>query len=218
MHLWYASDNTTFKQIGWRYGDDEWSKQQDWKNLNGHAGVGCYSWGEGTVTYVMFVDLLNTVNFYWKDTDTNTTSTESHPINVWTNCKSNPSCSESKIYCMTPTNNSPTASISIPNVNPSTSLGYTNYFYTQMADTNAIMGYNISWNAENTSIVDKDTFTVGGDPGLPGTHLSVTALPNQSGGDDINVFYQTVGDDVTEYTRDLEVGQWSEVNIDIPDS
>lgn len=110
------------------------------------------------------------------------------------------------------------ASISIPNVNPSTSLGYTNYFYAQMADTNKINGYNISWDAENTSFVDQDMFTVGGAAGLPGTHLSVTALPNQSGGDDINVFYQTVGDDVTEYTRDLEVGQWSEVNIDIPTS
>lgn len=84
--------------------------------------------------------------------------------------------------------------------------------------SNEIMGYNISWNAENTSIVKKDAFTIGGDAGLPGTHLSVTALPNQSGGDDINVFYQTVGDDVTEYTRDLEVGQWSKVNILIPDT
>lgn len=88
MHLWYASDKTTFKQLGWRYGDDEWDHQQDWENLNGHAGVGCYSWGEGTVTYVMFVDLDNTVNFYWKDTDTNASSTDSHPINEWTNCKS----------------------------------------------------------------------------------------------------------------------------------
>lgn len=109
------------------------------------------------------------------------------------------------------------ASISIPNVNPSTSLGYTNYFYAQMADS-MINGYNISWAAENTSFVDEDMFTVNGEPGLPGTHLSVTALPNQSGGDDINVFYQTAGNDVTEYTRDLEGGQWSEVNIAIPDS
>jgi hypothetical protein len=101
-------------------------------------------------------------------------------------------------------------------VNPATSLGYTNYFYAQMAN-NEINGYNISWDAENTSFIDKDMFTVGGDPGLSGTHLSVTALPNQSGGDDINVFYQTVGDDVTEYTRDLKVGQWSGVNIRIPD-
>lgn len=102
-------------------------------------------------------------------------------------------------------------------MNPSTSLGYTNYFYAQMADTDKINGYNISWDAENTSFVDKDMFTVGGDAGLPGTHLSVTALPNQSGGDDINVFYQTTGNDVREYTRDLKVGQWAEVNIPIPD-
>lgn len=88
MHLWYASDNTTFKQLGWRYGDEEWSPQQDWENLNGHAGVGCYSWGGGSVTYVMFVDLENTVNFYWKDTNTNMTATKQHPINEWTNCES----------------------------------------------------------------------------------------------------------------------------------
>lgn len=90
MHMWYASDNTTFKQLGWRYGDEKWEFQQDWKDLNGHAGVGCYSWGEGTVTYVMFVDQKNTVNFYWKDTDTNSTRTpptDEHPINKWTNCK-----------------------------------------------------------------------------------------------------------------------------------
>jgi hypothetical protein len=213
MHLWYASTNTTFKQYGWRYGDDDWTYQQDWNNLNGHAGVGCYSWGEGTVTYAMFVDLKNTVNFYWKDTNTNVTGTDDHPINEWTNCKQT---SLAMMYSSNANSHSLTASISIPNVNPATSLGYTNYFYAQM-DNNEINGYNISWDAENTSFVDQDMFTVGGDPGLPGTHLSVTALPNQSGGDDINVFYQTVGDDVTEYTRDLKVGQWSGVNIRIPD-
>ena len=214
MHLWYASDNTTFKQYGWRYGDEEWDYQEEWKNLNGHAGVGCYSWGEGTVTYAMFVDLKNTVNFYWKDTNSNMTATDDHPINEWTNCKLTFILTHTTPATLT--HNPFTASISIPNVNPATSLGYTNYFYAQMA-SNEIMGYNISWNAENTSIVSRDTFTIGGDPGLPGTHLSVTALPNQSGGDDINVFYQTVGDDVTEYTRNLEVGQWSKVNILIPD-
>ena len=87
MHLWYASDNATFQQLGWRAGETEWSWQQSWLNFNGHAGVGCYSWGPGSVTYVMFVDLENTVNFYWKDTNTNTTGNTSHPINQWTNCK-----------------------------------------------------------------------------------------------------------------------------------
>jgi len=35
----------------------------------------------------MFVDLKNTVNFYWKDTNSNMTATDDHPINEWTNCK-----------------------------------------------------------------------------------------------------------------------------------
>ena len=97
---------------------------------------------------------------------------------------------------------------------PSSSLGYTNYFYAQKADGLCINGYNITWAAENTTI--NEPFTVEGDPGLPGTHTSVTALPNTSGGNDILVFYQTDGGDITEYTRDLVAGQWSSVSIAIP--
>ncbi|KAK3064593.1 hypothetical protein LTR53_018440, partial [Teratosphaeriaceae sp. CCFEE 6253] len=180
MHLWYASDDTTFQQLGWRDGDSAWEFQQSWTNLNGHAGVGCYSWGPGTVTYVMFVDLKNTVNFYWKDTNTTLSGSSKHPINQWMN-----------------------TSIAINNVNPSTSLGYTNAFYAQMADDNTMNGYNVSWAAENTTIITADTFTVEGEPGLPGTHLSVTALPNTSGGNDLLVFFQVNGSDISEFTRDL---------------
>ena len=50
MHMWYASDNTTFQQLGWRAGDEAWAHQGSFLNMNGHAGVGCYSWGPGTVT------------------------------------------------------------------------------------------------------------------------------------------------------------------------
>jgi hypothetical protein len=56
--------------------------------MNGHCGVGCYSWGPtGTVTYAMFVNQENTVEIYWKDTNTNLTSTDTHPINEWVKCK-----------------------------------------------------------------------------------------------------------------------------------
>ena len=43
MHIWYASDNQTFQQYGWRDGDDSWTWQHTWEGKNGHAGVGCYS-------------------------------------------------------------------------------------------------------------------------------------------------------------------------------
>jgi hypothetical protein len=34
--------------------------------MNAQAGVGCYSWGPGTVTYVFMVDLDDSLNIYWK--------------------------------------------------------------------------------------------------------------------------------------------------------
>ena len=81
--LWYASDNTSFQQLGWRYGDATWTHEDNFSDMNGHAGVGCYTWGTGTVMYSMFVNTKNTVEFYWKDTNTTTESTETHPINKW---------------------------------------------------------------------------------------------------------------------------------------
>lgn len=110
------------------------------------------------------------------------------------------------------------ASISIPGVDPSSSLGYTNYFYAQMADNNMLNGYNITWASENTTINTGDDFTVQGDPGLPGTHLSVSALPNSSGGNSLTVFYQQIGNDVTEYVRDFDGGQWTSAQLPIPNT
>ncbi|KAI5362178.1 hypothetical protein Slin14017_G074150 [Septoria linicola] len=190
MHMWYASDANTFEQLGWRDGDDAWEHQLTWNDKDGHAGVGCYSWGPGTVTYVMFVNSDSTVEFWWRDTNTNLTNTTSHPINVWTN-----------------------TSIAINNIHPATSLGYTNYFYAQDEASLLFKGYNISWAAENTTILREDTFTVQGEPGLPGSHLSVSAIPNVSGGSDVVVFYQTNGSDISEYTRDLVAGPWAAVGI-----
>ena len=96
-------------------------------------------------------------------------------------------------------------------------MGYTNFLYTQNADL-SVSGYNVSFNAEKTMIPSDETFTINGAKGLPGTHLSVTAIPNQSGGSSLLVFYQTNGSDITEYVRDLEQGQWTSSGIPIPSS
>ncbi|CAD0086875.1 unnamed protein product [Aureobasidium vineae] len=191
MHLWYASDASTFQQLGWRNGDSNWTYQQEWSDKNGHAGLGCYSWGPGTTTYVMMVNKDNVAEIWWKDTNTNTSSSANHPINQWTN-----------------------SSVAINNVHPSSSLGYTNAFYTQGTD-DWITGHNISWASENTTI--QSSFPVN-NPGIPGTHMSVTTLPDQSGGDSLCVFYQTTGSDVTFATRDLVQGAWTAATLKVPDS
>ena len=58
--------DTSFQQYGWLHGEDDWTRQEHWPNMNGRGGVGCYSWGPGTVSYVFMLDLNDNLNIYWK--------------------------------------------------------------------------------------------------------------------------------------------------------
>lgn len=84
-----------------------------------------------------------------------------------------------------------------------------------------IHGHDIKWQAENTTSVKDNSFTVGNArgpvAGIPGTHMSVTAVGDQSGGTSLYVFYQTRGDDLSVFIRDIKGGQWSQGELPIPD-
>lgn len=166
--------------------------------MNTHAGVGCYSWQPGTTTYAMMVDTHDTATIWWRDTNSTRKPTSEHPIDTWENA----------------------TGYAIPGVYPSSSLGFTEYFYTQMAD-GTIVGHDIKWGAESTEGVQANMFTVGSArgaiPGLKGTHMSVTAVKDQSGGTSLYVFYQTRGDDLSVFTRDRDGGQWTQGELPIPD-
>jgi hypothetical protein len=198
MHLWYPTNESTFSQWGWYEGQEQWVEQHTWPNMNTHAGVGCYSWGPNSTTYAMMVNKDDTAEVWWKDTNTNITATQQHPINEWVN----------------------TTDCAINGVYPSSSLGYTDYFYVQYMD-GSVKGHYINWASEHTKVVDENSFTVGGAQGpvkgLKGGHMSVTAVEDQSGGTSLYVFYQTRGDDLSVFTRDYKGGQWTQGELPIPD-
>ena len=106
--------------------------------------------------------------------------------------------------------------INIP-VFENSSMGYTNYLYVQNPDL-TISGFNVSFAAENTTIPTGSggKFVINGPKGLPNTHMSVTALPDSSGGSSLLAFYQTNGTDITEFVRDLDAGQWTSSSVPIP--
>jgi hypothetical protein len=113
------------------------------------------------------------------------------------------------------------ASVSVAGVHPSSSLGYTNYLVLQYGDE-TIRGYNISWAAENTSIAlakdggpGLDEWTIPGVVGLPGTHMSVTALADESGGSHLTVFFQVNGTDVTQFVRDDTGGAFTSSEVPV---
>ena len=192
INLWYGADPTTLQSVGWTFGTTTWSKKESLSNFNAHAGIGCYSWGPGTVTYLMASDLSDTVNIWWKDLNKTAAGNSSHPVGVWTN-----------------------SSVAIPDSFQNTSLGYTDFLYAQDSARN-VVGFNVSWNAENTFFVPNDNFEIGDDLGIAGTHMTVTAVPVESGGQTLLVFNQVDGDTITEYTRDLYGGQWTSATLPIP--
>jgi hypothetical protein len=65
--IWFASNSTTFQEYIWYGTEDTWTWQREWTGYNGAAGVGCYSWGGGTTTYVTLVTLSNNVELWYKD-------------------------------------------------------------------------------------------------------------------------------------------------------
>ncbi len=204
MDIWFATDDSTFIQYAWYVGKTTWVQIQKWPGFNGHAGVGCYSWGAGTTTYAMLANKQNNLEMWWKDTNINLTSTETHPINSWVNG----------------------TEAAIDNVYPTSPFGYTTYFYSQMADR-TIKGYNVTFQAENTTYSNSQSFAISNNAGpvqaLGGTHMSVTAYAqlDDSGKtvwDSLYVFFQQTGNDIAVWTRPLAGGEWTGASLSLPDT
>lgn len=155
------------------------------------------------------VDNTDTLNIYWKDIDTNKTSTPSHPINVYTKAPN----------------------INIPNIHPSSSLGYTDFMIYQTADS-IVHGVNITWAAENTVIAPAKQATSSSvessnsnsldqwalqaqDTGLGGTHMAITGSQPISGGRQELLFYQAEGDDLRVGKRDAAGGDFAFLNVNL---
>jgi hypothetical protein len=111
--------------------------------------------------------------------------------------------------------------VAISGVHPSSSLGYTNYLALQYGDE-SIRGYNISWAAENTTMAPAkgggpgyDEWTIPDAVGIPGTHLSLTALADLSGGAHLAIFFQQNGTDIIQYSRDDAGGAFTSSEVPV---
>ena len=99
-------------------------------------------------------------------------------------------------------------------------MGYTDFIFAQNPDL-SIGGWNISYSAENTSVLASYNFSISSDGdsnGLPGTHLTNTAVPDVSGGATLYAFYQTNGSNIEQAQRDLSEGPWITESVPIPAS
>ena len=84
IHLWFASDSTTFQQYDWTNGTQDWVFNQQWPSLSGNGGVGCQTWDSGMTEYVWFVDTQGSIAMSWRDNNRTANATTDHPIGSWT--------------------------------------------------------------------------------------------------------------------------------------
>ena len=84
LHLWYGSASNKIDELTFVSGSDQWVTGPPILGYNGHAGIGCYSWGGGSITYLMLVNLKSQVEVLWKELNTTLKSTTTHPVNQWT--------------------------------------------------------------------------------------------------------------------------------------
>lgn len=157
------------------------------------------------------VNTNNTLNIWWKDIDTNKTSTSSHPINQYSLAEK----------------------ININGVHPSTSLGYTDFMIYQTVD-HSIHGANITWAAEDTDFApareatssavesasnDIDAWALQPqDVAIGGTHMAITGSTPVSGGRQELLFYQQTGNDLRLGKRDAGGGDFSFIEVPLTDA
>lgn len=83
-----------------------------------------------------------------------------------------------------------------------------------------MLGWNITFDAENTSISGSSLSQVSGHASAPDSSLASWSISPDISADgeyEVLVFYQTEGDGITVFSGDVDSGKWTAEGLPIPD-
>jgi hypothetical protein len=102
----------------------------------------------------------------------------------------------------------------VGDVLPTTKLGYTSVLYAINPDS-SIHLYDIDFADEKSSIKSEDIVEGANGPIvlLNGTQLAADTIRASSGREQLFVFAQTEGNDITLFRRDVEGGMWTSIKL-----
>ena len=110
----------------------------------------------------------------------------------------------------------PAASIDFGSVDPSTGLSFRANLYGKSLQSGLVQGWNITFDAENSTTSSTTFSSVSGDISVPGSHLCAWTIPPTGPPDEVLMFYQIDGDDITVYSGNPTNGEWTPTTIPIP--
>lgn len=146
----------------------------------------------------------------------NIPSTDTHRINVWTQCKS----IITVLCCPQPSKHLKAdgllASVKIPNLDPSAGLDCHGNLFGRVAGSGKIQSWNITYQAENSTIGSTMLSEVGGPPGIPGTRVVAVSPPELPSS--VFVFYQANVNEIVMSAGNKVTGRWNSTTLPVPDS
>jgi hypothetical protein len=102
-------------------------------------------------------------------------------------------------------------------VDPNAGLSFHGNLYGKTLGSGQIQGWNITFDAESTGTTSSAVSTVDGDLPTGDTHLFAITVPPTGPPEEVFVFYQTQGDDITMYSGNVASGEWNATVLPIPD-
>lgn len=159
---------------------------QEQFTANGNAGVCCFSWD--TTTTVIYMTLVDLSNrLTVMWKDTNTTSGTA----TWAN-----------------------TSVIIPNVLPFSQVGCNKFLMWQNTD-GTIAAEGITYSSAQTALTSNVQFQFP-QKSLLGTKMWVVDVPPSQNDEELTVFTQINGSDITATTRDMSSGRYTNYVVQIP--
>ncbi|KAI9752050.1 MAG: hypothetical protein M4579_005778 [Chaenotheca gracillima] len=190
IRLYYGGDDHAVRELQWSYGHQAWGAGAVFDDANGDGGMECTidDTNENSVTNLWLLNKAGELEHRWYDFN-ETAKTPTHPSNTWVKGNS----------IAGPTKDSAIAAIRV--------LPGTQKLVHAQLDGGIVREYVAEGAAELSNFTTYQS--ISGSPAIVGGRLGSVVLTTNHGGQEIHVFYQTNGTDVTDFIRTLDGDTWS---------
>ncbi|KAI9876995.1 MAG: hypothetical protein M1830_005080 [Pleopsidium flavum] len=223
LRLYYGANNHTVQELLWADGNGAWDYGTNFPDSNGDGGVECTVAHSNppSITNLWLINSNNELEQLWFDFNASA-QTSNHTTGTWVKGR------QAILHCHLPTILSTSSSTPYLSIRNSHAVRLTGLTYSTLYPNTGITAITTSESklihfqlSNNTvrEVIATGTgetsrwapyyLDINEEPALPGSRLGSVILNTAQGGQEIHVFYQTNGSDISEFVRTLDGGSWA---------
>ncbi|KAI9760935.1 MAG: hypothetical protein M1835_000074 [Candelina submexicana] len=190
LRLYYGAGNHTVQELRWIDGRTAWEMGANFPDSDGDGGVECTVAHSAppSITNLWLLNTKGELEQRWFDFN-ESAATNGHKVGVWSKALTYPGPRpQSHITAITASKDQKLVHFQLAN--------------------NTVRELIVEGTAESTIV--RSYLDIKEKPALPGSHLGSVVLNTTLGGQEIHVYYQTNGSDISEFVRTLDGLSWAE--------